>query len=135
MELENGHKSKDIVPKSLDKAMDKANPDAENAAPGISIRNGPLVEMDVDEPEIKGLETNGKRKSRHSHAKSYKESSDEDDEDDKPLVCSDVWAPKLDYLTCHRANGGVCPKPTSNPIRTPMTLRLFLRQLKANPHY
>ena len=83
----NGHRLKDIIPKSLDKAMDKANPDAENAAPGISIRNGPLKEMDIDEPETGKPETNGKRKSRHSNAKSYKESSDEDDEDDKPSVC------------------------------------------------
>ena len=83
----NGHKSKDIIPKSLDKAMDKANPDpdSENAAPGISIRNGPMEEMDIDKPESREPETNGKRKSRHSNAKSYKESS-EDEEDDKPLV-------------------------------------------------
>ena len=88
MLLGNGHKSRDIIPKSLDKAMDKANPDADakNAAPGISIRNGPLEEMDIDKPENREPKTNGKRKSRHSNAKSYKESSDEGEEDDKPLV-------------------------------------------------
>ena len=80
--------SKDIISKSLDKAMDKANPDAENAAPGISIRNGPLEEMDIDESKATEIQTNGKRKSRHSNAKSYKEASEDDDEeDDKPLVC------------------------------------------------
>ena len=89
--------SKDIIPKSLDKAMDRANPDAKNAAPGISIRNGPLEEMDIDESEIRGPETNGKRKSRHSNAKTYNESS-EDDEDDKPLVC---------YQACQLLDRGI----------------------------
>lgn len=71
--------------------MDKANPTPENAAPGISIRNGPLVEMEIDDPNSHGLEpTNhgySKRKARNStsNRKSYKESS-EDDDDDKPLV-------------------------------------------------
>ena len=68
--------------------MDRANPDAdaENTAPGISIRNGPLEEMDIDKPESRDPQTNGKRKSRHSNSKSYKEPSDEDEEDEKPLV-------------------------------------------------
>lgn len=72
-------------------AMDKANPTPKNAAPGISIRNGPLVEMDIDEPNANGLEANNhvnsKRKARNStgNRKSYKEAS-EDDDDDKPLV-------------------------------------------------
>ncbi len=87
MLLGNVHKSKDTIPKSLDRSMDKANPDAVNAAPGISIRNGPLEEMDIDKPGTGVPETNGKRKSRHSNAKSYRESSGEDDNDDKPLVC------------------------------------------------
>lgn len=48
--------------------------------------------MDIDEPEGKRLEINGatnsKRKARNSlnNRKSYKEASDEDDEE-KPLVC------------------------------------------------
>jgi DNA topoisomerase I len=83
-------KSKAIIPKNLDKAMDKANPSPKNAAPGISIRNGPMVEMEIDGPVVNGAETNGnagsKRKARNSigQKKSYKEMSDEDDE--KPLV-------------------------------------------------
>lgn len=87
----NGAKSKKIIPKSLDKAMDKANPPSKNAAPGISIRNGPVVEMDIDGPGINGLETNGrdsgKRKARNSNGnrKSYKEATDEDDDDEEPL--------------------------------------------------
>ncbi|KAL6715797.1 DNA topoisomerase 1 [Lecanora helva] len=82
----NAPKSKDIIPKSLDKAMDKANPPATNGAPGISIRNGPMDEMEVDEPEVNG-HTNNKRKARTSagKGKSYREESDEDDEEDKPI--------------------------------------------------
>lgn len=79
----------DIIPKSLDKALDKANP-GENLQAGISIRNGPLQEMDIDEPSLKDAKTNGnvsgKRKSRPSNGKSYKDVSSEDDGDDKPLV-------------------------------------------------
>ena len=84
-------KSDVIVPKSLDKAIDRANPSPKNAAPGISIRNGPMVEMEIDEPVVNRTEVNGiasgKRKARNStdQRKSYKEASDEEDE--KPLVC------------------------------------------------
>lgn len=84
----NGHpyKSKDIISESVDKAMDKANPPAAHGAPGISIRNGPVDEMEIDEPAASG-NANGKRKSRSSmgNGKSYKEASEEDDEEEKPL--------------------------------------------------
>ena len=85
--LGDAHKSKDIIPESLDKAMDKANPPVANGAPGISIRNGPMDEMEVDGPELNG-HTSTKRKARASlgNGKSYKEESDEDNEDEKPLV-------------------------------------------------
>ena len=67
--------------------MDKANPPAAHGAPGISIRNGPVDEMDIDEPMNKG-NANGKRKARSSmgNGKSYNEASEVDDEDGKPLV-------------------------------------------------
>lgn len=59
--------------------------------PGLSVRMGPVDEMDMDSPAPKtngtnGM-TNGKRKARISvgHSKSYKESSSSE-EDDKPLV-------------------------------------------------
>lgn len=67
--------------------MDKANPPAVHGAPGISIRNGPVDEMDIDEPVVKG-NANGKRKARSSvgNGKSYKEASEEDDEEGKPMV-------------------------------------------------
>ncbi|KAI4251727.1 MAG: hypothetical protein L6R42_008266 [Xanthoria sp. 1 TBL-2021] len=77
------HKSADTIPKSLDKAMDAANKPTKHAAPGISIRNGPVEDMDVDQqPGI-----NGKRKGRAnmSNGVSYKDASD-DSEEDEPLV-------------------------------------------------
>ena len=82
MVLSSGHlpKSETIIPKSVDKAMDKANPPAIHGAPGISIRNGPADEMDIDEPTMNG-NANGKRKVRGSmgNVKSYKEASDEEE--------------------------------------------------------
>ncbi|KAL2041401.1 hypothetical protein N7G274_005783 [Stereocaulon virgatum] len=80
------HKSSDIIPKSVDRAMDKANPPVANGAPGISIRNGPMDQMEIDRPEING-KASSKRKSRGSMGKgrSYKEASDEEDEDEGPL--------------------------------------------------
>ena len=84
-----GHppKSKAIISESVDKAMDKANPPAAHGAPGISIRNGPVDEMDIDGPGVNG-NANGKRKARSSMGKgmSYKEASEEDGEEATPLV-------------------------------------------------
>ena len=90
MGLGSGHKSNDIIPKSVDKAMDKANPPVANGAPGISIRNGPMDEMEIDGPEVNG-KASSKRKSRGNMGKgnSYKKASDEDDEDEEPLVRSE----------------------------------------------
>ena len=73
--------------------MDKASSTPANAAPGISIRNGPVIEMEVDKVQLNGVEATGdtgnKRKSRNSgvNRKSYKETSnDEEDDEEKPLV-------------------------------------------------
>jgi DNA topoisomerase-1 len=75
--------SKDTIPKAVDKAMDKQLPANGHVEPGISIRMGPVDDMDVDAPN--GM-VNGKRKSRGSIATtSYKERSGSEDEDDKPL--------------------------------------------------
>ena len=62
--------------------MDKSTPVGKNAAPGISIRNGPVQEMDIDVAP----KSTSKRKARESlsNGKSYKEASES--EDDKPLV-------------------------------------------------
>lgn len=85
--LGDAHKSATIIPKSLDKAMDKASPPATNTAPGISIRNGPMDEMEVDGPEVNGhISTKRKARASVGNSKSYKEASDEDNEDEKPLV-------------------------------------------------
>ena len=64
--------------------MDNADPPQKGVKPGISIRNGPADEMDIDGHATNG--TAGKRKARQSagEVKDYRESSD--DEDDKPLV-------------------------------------------------
>lgn len=81
------HKSNEVISKSLDNAMDKANPPAQNGAAGISIRNGPVHEMEIDSHQVNG--NTGKRKARSSmvNGKSYKEQSDEEEEDeDVPLV-------------------------------------------------
>jgi DNA topoisomerase-1 len=83
-------KSKDRIPKSLDKAMDKRIPSSNgHAAPGISIRNGPVDDIGVvdDAHQTNGV-ANGKRKSRASivSSKSYRDFSSSDDDDDKPLV-------------------------------------------------
>lgn len=88
MAFTSGHppKSDGIISQSVDKAMDKANPPAVHGAPGISIRNGPVVEMDIDEPIVNG-NAKGKRKARGmGNKKSYKEASEEDDEEGEPLV-------------------------------------------------
>jgi len=75
--------SKDTIPKAVDKAMDKQLPANGHVEPGISIRMGPVDDMDVDAPNGTA---NGKRKSRGSiPTTSYKERSGSEDEDDKPL--------------------------------------------------
>ena len=66
--------------------MDKQNPTPKNAAPGLSIRNGPVQRMDIDGDDAQETTRNGigKRRARPSNGKSYKE--DSSDMDDKPLV-------------------------------------------------
>ena len=69
--------------------MDKANPVGKNTAPGISIRNGPVEEMDLNGPSMNGFGPNGtkKRKARDSigKTKNFHQDNDEDG-DEKPLV-------------------------------------------------
>ena len=80
-------RSKETIPKSVDKALDKSNPSGNHVQPGISIRNGPIDEMDIDEETPKTNGVTGKRKSRSSigNKKSYKEVTSDSDED-RPLV-------------------------------------------------
>ena len=82
----------DIIPKKLDKAMDKANPPVKNGDAGISVRNGPVDAMDVDSPQVNGVGSKRKGRNSTSNNISYKEASDEDD-DDVPLVCMTTRSP------------------------------------------
>jgi hypothetical protein len=77
--------SKKPLSNLVDKAMDKALPSARAGAvmPGVSLRNGPVEEIDTPMPDI----TNGvvKRKARESTVRpSYAEAETSDD--DMPLV-------------------------------------------------
>ncbi len=76
--------------------MDIANPPVAMGAPGISIRNGPMEEMDIDEPVTNG-HAGGKRKARGSMelGKSYKEASEEV-EDDEPTVSEITMRSEID---------------------------------------
>lgn len=79
------------IPKSVDAAMDKANPSNGHVQPGISIRNGPVEDHDHHMPDVNGAEVNGsttKRKSRGSLAKPSYAEAESSDEDDQPLVRS-----------------------------------------------
>lgn len=73
------------IPKSVDKAMDKASANAHDAPAGVSIRHGPVIEdkMDIDS----ATNGNAKRKSRTSTSKAvnYNQGSDTD-ADTAPLV-------------------------------------------------
>jgi DNA topoisomerase I len=85
--------STETIPKSVDKAMDKANPSNGHVRPGISIRNGPMQGEDIHMPDVNGVLTNGvssKRKSRGSLAKPSYAELDTSDEDDQPLVRTTV---------------------------------------------
>ncbi|KAI9710123.1 MAG: DNA topoisomerase 1 [Bogoriella megaspora] len=77
-------RSPELIPKSVDKAMDKVGPKSNgHTVPGVSLAMGPVVEMDVDPPQTNGVNGSGpsKRKSRSSAAsKSYREASDSDDD-------------------------------------------------------
>jgi DNA topoisomerase-1 len=80
--------SQDRIPNKVDKAMDKASAKAKLEPPGISIRNGPVLDdaMDIDEPSTNGA---SKRKSRTSTGKpvNYNDGSDGESDDAVPLVC------------------------------------------------
>lgn len=79
--------------------MDRANPSNGHLDAGISIRNGPVVEdMDVDEqaPATNGA-SNGKRKSRGSIQKKYKEETSSEDEDVPLVRWNHPLAPTISY--------------------------------------
>lgn len=72
------------ISRAEDAALDKSVPAKGSGMAGLSIRNGPVEngEMDLDSPATNGA----KRKSRGSLTKSYKEESESDGE---PLVGDD----------------------------------------------
>ena len=84
-------KSKETIPKSVDRAVGTKSNSKSQVKPGISHRYGPVSEMNGDgqskKPTVNG-DSNAKRKSRSSvgDSKNYKEASSES-ESDKPLVC------------------------------------------------
>lgn len=72
------------ISKAVDSAMDKATTKSAVAPAGVSVRNGPVIEdnMDVDEPATNGTM---KRKARASTGKPVKY-DDNSSESDVPLV-------------------------------------------------
>ena len=80
-------KSKDVISKSVDKALDKAQPTA-NGDAGISVRNGPIGDPRGEKPQLNG-HTPSKRKARTSNAQSYKDATS--DSDDAPIVSILIW--------------------------------------------
>ena len=84
-------KSKDTIPKSVDRAMGNSGSKNSQVKPGISRRYGPVDEMNGDDPSNKPTingDSNAKRKSRSSagNSKNYKEASSESEEE-RPQVC------------------------------------------------
>ena len=81
--------SRNRISKIIDTEMDRTN--APSAQAGLSIRNGPVEEMEIDGQEMNGVKPNGdglrKRKARKSteNNKVYKEESSAEDENE-PLV-------------------------------------------------
>lgn len=82
--------SREKIAPSLDKALDKENPSSGGVAPGISIRNGPVEEMNVGKPRANGAEkdgvASGKRKTRQSLGNGKKEEAAAGDDNEKPSV-------------------------------------------------
>lgn len=73
------------ISKDVDSAMDKAASKTSYAPPGVSIRNGPVLDdkMDVDEPTTNG---NTKRKARNSTGRPVNYNDDSEESDAVPLV-------------------------------------------------
>lgn len=65
-------------------AMDVETSNAKPMPEGISIRGPEMMDLD---PSVTNSTTNGKRKSRGSIQKSYKEATPEDSDEDVSVVC------------------------------------------------
>ena len=89
--------SKDVIHETVDRAMDRAVPPNGDVLPGISIRNGPVQEVDTPMPDANGVEANGgpaKRKIRESLMKPSYADAETSEEDDKPLV----WTADINFF-------------------------------------
>ena len=74
--------------------MDRALPSNGKVLPGISIRNGPIQEVDTSMPDANGVETPVKRKVRKSLTRPSYADAETSEEDDKPLV----WTAAATFL-------------------------------------
>ena len=63
--------------------MDDTDTSMGELNPGVSIRMGPVEDMDVDSPATNG---NGTKRKSSMNGKSYKDTTESDDDDDVPLV-------------------------------------------------
>jgi DNA topoisomerase-1 len=139
-------KSSAIVSKKDDMAASNGVSTNGHVNPGISVRHGPVEDMDVDDVPAKtngatnGV-TNGKRKSRGSIQKSYKEASDDDE--DAPIVKKRKTASKTiesdedsDVPLAKKAPGKKPPKVTAAQIGesddsdAPLTEKLVKEKIK-----
>ena len=78
-------KSSDRVDKSVDTAMNKETPSNGHVEPGVSLRNGPVQDTEMQDAPT-AAQTNGVHSKRKAFTgKSYKPESDSE-EDDVPLV-------------------------------------------------
>ena len=69
--------------------MDRALPSNREVLPGVSIRNGPVQEVDTTMADANGVDMNGgpvKRKGRESLTRPSYVDVETSEEDDKPLV-------------------------------------------------
>ncbi|KEQ95675.1 hypothetical protein AUEXF2481DRAFT_29103 [Aureobasidium subglaciale EXF-2481] len=63
--------------------MDDTDTSTNDLNPGVSLRMGPVDEMDVDSPATNG---NGIKRKSSMNGKSYKDTTESDDDDDIPLT-------------------------------------------------
>lgn len=82
-------KSSEKIAATVDKAMDEES-EGEGNATGISLKNGPLEQMDIDEAKVNGVGKNGvtagKRKARQSLSGGKKDAGSTVDDNEKPSV-------------------------------------------------
>ena len=93
------------ISRAEDKAMDRALPKKSTGLAGLSVRNGPVEDMDVDTPVTNGA---SKRKSRGSISKVNYRDNDSESDGGAPLV-GDTPGPKY-AVGPSRADDGIAGK-------------------------